>query len=370
MKYFKLPDLGEGLPDAEIREWYVKPGDTVKTDDRLVAMETAKAVVDVPSPFSGVIEQLHGKAGDTIKVGSVLVTFEGESRKDEGTVVGKLESTGGVVEETARIIKSSSRITSSHKATPAVKALAQRLGVDLSHISGTGPHGMITVHDVKTAQGNVSPQEGFEFIKGSRRVMMKTMAESHQAVCPVTIFDEANIAAWAPDEDISARLIRAVVRACQSEPSMNATFDGSTGSRRMNAHVNVGIAVDSHEGLFVPVIHEADHLLDNPQALRAQINEFKITLRDRTIEAHKLSGATITLSNFGSFAGRFATPIVVPPQVAIVGAGARRETVIADEGRAIVVPILPLSVTFDHRAVTGGEATRFMGALIADLKMA
>jgi len=367
MKYFKLPDLGEGLPDAEIREWYVKVGDTVKTDDRLVAMETAKAVVDVPSPFSGVIEQLYGKAGDTIKVGSVLVSFEGESsaREDEGTVVGKLESTGGIVEENALVIKSS-RTASTHKATPAVKALAQRLGVDLSHIKGTGPNGMITAQDVKASQGAAPTQEGFELIKGSRRVMMKTMMDSHAAVCPVTIFDEADISAWKADEDISVRLIRAIIIACQAEPALNATFDGAAGARRLNACVHIGIAVDSNEGLFVPVIHNADTL--SVEALRAHINEFKITLRDRTIEAHKLSGATITLSNFGTFAGRFATPVVVPPQVAIVGCGARVEKVIARNGKAVVATVLPLSITFDHRAVTGGEATRFMGVVIKELK--
>lgn len=368
MKYFKLPDLGEGLPDAEIREWYVKPGDAIKADAPLVAMETAKAVVEVPSPFTGVIEQLHGKIGDVIKVGSVLVTFEGEAREDEGTVVGKLESTGGIVEETARIIKSSSRSQSAHKATPAVQALARRLGVDLSHLTGTGPNGMITAHDVKFAQGQVALQEGFELIKGSRRMMMKAMTESHAQVCPVTIFDEADLSAWSKDEDISVRLIRAIVQACQAEPALNATFDGLAGARRFNTQVNLGLAVDSVEGLFVPVIHEADKLLNTPKEIRTIINQYKTQIQDRSIEPSKLTGATITLSNFGNFAGRFATPIVVPPQVAIIGCGARREVVLAKNGQAVVCPVLPLSLTFDHRAVTGGEATRFMGALIQSLK--
>jgi pyruvate dehydrogenase E2 component (dihydrolipoamide acetyltransferase) len=366
MKHFKLPDLGEGLHDADIREWFVKPGDKVSTDDRLVSMETAKAVVDVPSPFTGVIEQLHGKPGDTIKVGSVLVSFEGADRQDEGTVVGKLESTGGVVEETATIIKSSARTATGFKITPAVKALATRLGVELSSVTGTGPNGLITAQDIKNVQSHAALQEGFELIKGSRRVMMKTMADSHAAVCPVTIFDEADISAWKADEDISVRLIRAIIEACKAEPAMNATFDSAAGARRMNDEVHLGIAVDSNEGLFVPVIHGADKL--DPRALRAQITEFKITLHDRTIESSKLSGATITLSNFGNFAGKYATPIVVPPQVAIVGCGAKREVVVAKEGKAIVAPVLPLSITFDHRAVTGGEATRFMRKLIEGLK--
>jgi pyruvate dehydrogenase E2 component (dihydrolipoamide acetyltransferase) len=370
MKYFKLPDLGEGLPDAEIREWYVKPGDTVKTDDLLVSMETAKAVVDVPSPFTGTIETLHGKPGDTLKVGSVLITFEGAAREDSGTVVGTLESTGGVVEETATIIKSSAKSHSAHKATPAVKALAQRMGVDLSQIRGSGPEGLITVNDVKTAQGQAPLQEGFEPIKGARRMMMKAMIESHATVCPVTLFDEVDLSAWKEGEDITLRLIRALVRACQAEPALNATFDGQAGARRLNPQVNLGLAVDSDEGLFVPVIHGAETLIDQPPALRAQINAFKATLKDRSIEAHHLSGATITLSNFGTFAGRYATPVVVPPQVAILGCGARREALIAKKGLAVVVPLLPLSLTFDHRAATGGEATRFLRVVLEDLKRA
>lgn len=368
MKHFKLPDLGEGLPDAEIREWYVKVGDSIKIDTPLVAMETAKAVVEVPSPFTGVVEKLHGQPGDTIKVGAVLVSFEGEARQDEGTVVGKLESTGGVVEETATIIKSSSRAAQHFKATPAVKALANRLGVDLSVIKGTGPNGMITAQDVKGGQHQGEPLEGYELIKGSRRVMMTTMAQSHAQVSPVTIFDDADISDWSKDEDISVRLIRAIVEACEAEPSMNATFDGGAGARRMNPNVNLGLAVDSDEGLFVPVIHDAN-LLD-AKALRAQINEFKISLKDRSIEPAKLTGATITFSNFGTFAGSYATPVVVPPQVAIIGSGAKREKMLVKAGKPAVSTVIPLSITFDHRAVTGGEATRFMGVLIQSLRKA
>jgi 2-oxoisovalerate dehydrogenase E2 component (dihydrolipoyl transacylase) len=366
MKYFKLPDLGEGLHDAEIREWYVQQGEAVKTDQPLVAMETAKAVVEVPSPFTGVIEQLHGKAGDTVKVGAVLVSFEGEDRADGGTVVGKLESTGGVVEETAKIIKSTHHASDNMRITPSVRGLAARMGIDLNTVTGTGSNGLITVQDLKLAQSQASLQEGYEPIKGSRRVMMKTMAQSHAAVCPVTIFDEANISAWKSDEDISVRLMRAVIAACQAEPAMNASFDDAAGARRFNNTVNLGLAVDTEEGLFVPVIRNADTLDD--KALRAQINEFKATLKDRSIEAAKLSGATITLSNFGNFAGKYATPIVVPPQVAIIGCGSKRQAVVAINGQVTVATILPLSITFDHRAVTGGEATRFMGTLIEKLR--
>lgn len=359
MKYFKLPDLGEGLPDADIRQWHVKPGDAVTTDQLIVSMETAKAVVDVPSPCDGIIETLHGNPGDTIKVGSTLVSFEGNAREDSGTVVGTLEATGDVVEETARVIKSQTRLVSTHKATPAVKALAQNFGVDLSCVTGTGPEGLITAQDIKAAKAQNQIPPGYEPLKGPRRAMMHAMVQSHAQVCPVTIFDEADISSWDSEQDLSVRLILAIIQACLAEPSMNASFDGQSASRLLNPSVHLGLAVDTEEGLFVPVIHQAEQYLENPKLLREKINEFKVSLKNRSIPANQLSGASITFTNFGTFAGRFATPVVVPPQVAIVGCGAKYQG---------LTPLLPLSITFDHRAVTGGEATRFMGVLIENLK--
>lgn len=371
MKSFNLPDLGEGLPDAEIREWHVKVGDTVNVDDVLVSMETAKAVVDVPSPFHGVIAKLHGNVNDIIRTGKPLVSFESdeEHREDGGTVVGKLESHEGVYEESMTIIKSSTSASTNVKATPAVKALAQRMGVDLSSITGTGPHQMITVSDVKHAQTHGQAPEGFELIKGSRRMMMQAMRESHVQVCPVTLFDDADISAWQGKQDISVRIIRAIVKGCQAEPSLNATYDDISGSRRMNPHVNLGLAVDSAEGLFVPVIHSAETLLDKPAQIRAIIDEYKAAIHARNIDASKFAHATITFSNFGTFAGRYATPVVVPPQVAIVGTGSKREGMVVRHGQPAVATLIPLSLTFDHRAVTGGESTRFLAAVIQDLML-
>lgn len=371
MKAFNLPDLGEGLPDAEIRQWHIKVGDTVNVDDVLVSMETAKAVVDVPSPYHGVIAKLHGEVNDIVRTGKPLVSFESdeEHREDGGTVVGKLESHEGVYEESMMIIKSNSSSPSNIKATPAVKALAQRMGVDLTALIGTGPHHMITVSDVKHAQTHGQAPEGFELIKGSRRMMMQAMRESHVQICPVTLFDDADISAWKGKQDMSVRIIRAVVKACQTEPSLNATYDDISSSRRMNVDVNLGLAVDSVEGLFVPVIHHAQTLLDSPAQLRNIIDEYKKSIHDRSIDASKFAHATITLSNFGTFAGRYATPVVVPPQVAIIGTGSKREVILAKNGQPCVATILPLSLTFDHRAVTGGESTRFLAAVMQDLSL-
>lgn len=373
MKAFNLPDLGEGLPDAEIREWHVKVGDNVKVNDLLVSMETAKAVVDVPSPFHGVIAKLHGDVNDIVRTGKPLVSFESdeEHREDTGTVVGHLEKHEGEYHESMVVIKSDARAAQDPniRVTPAVRAFAQRMGVDLTTLTGTGLNGLITISDVKHAQLHGQAPEGFEPIKGSRRMMMQAMRESHREVCPVTLCDDADISAWRGKQDITARIIRAIIKGCAAEPSVNATYDDKTGSRRMNTDVHLGLAVDSPEGLFVPVIHEAQTLIDEPQRLRALIDEYKQSIRERSIDPTKFGHATITFSNYGIYSGKYGTPIIIPPQVVIVGTGSKRDTVVAKNGQAVVATVLPLSITFDHRAVTGGETARFLAVMMQDLAL-
>ncbi len=389
MKTFNLPDLGEGLPDAEIREWFVKVGDTVNVHDNIVSMETAKAVVDVPTPIAGKIIKLYGKPGDVIQTGAPLISFEGESiigeekREDTGTVVGKLVQHNNVLQEEVKIIRSTSAGASHRKAPPVVIGLANHLGVDLSTVQGTGTNGMITALDVKRAHNGSSnvctmeikqtapaTPEGFEPLKGSRRMMAQAMQMSHEQITPVTLFDDADIAAWNENQDISVRIIRAIVKACQQEPSLNAHFDTKAQARKLFNEINLGLAVDSEEGLFVPVIHHVEKLVHEPTQLRAKINTLKQQIRDRSIASDQFKGATITLSNFGTLAGRYATPIIVPPQVAIIGCGKKQDVVVAEQGKAVVHPILPISLTTNHCATTGGEATRFLAAFIKDLQAA
>ncbi|AUH73135.1 dihydrolipoamide acetyltransferase family protein [Legionella sainthelensi] len=369
MNIFNLPDLGEGLPDAEIHEWFVKEGDTVVVDQPLVSMETAKAVVDVPCPQTGIISKLYGKPGDIIKTGEPLVAFVSSVEKaaDKGTVVGNLEESSEVFEDTFTIgVQHSThgRI----KTTPAVKMLAKKLGVDLSTIKGTGEFGIITRDDVQAqADKNSQVPVGFEPLRGVRRAMLNSMAQSHAEVVPVSIFDEADISAWKSGTDITVRLIRAIIDATKCEPALNAWFDTKHGARQCFNEVHLGLAMDNEEGLFVPVIHDAGKRSDTE--LRTMINEFKQSVGNREITADKLKGATITLSNFGKFAGRFASPIIVPPMVAILAVGRLYQGVVPVEEKMEVHNMLPLSLSFDHRAVTGGEATRFLGSVIQSLQM-
>jgi 2-oxoisovalerate dehydrogenase E2 component (dihydrolipoyl transacylase) len=371
MNIFNLPDLGEGLPDAEIHEWFVKEGELVVADQPLVSMETAKAVVDVPCPQGGVIKQLFGKPGDVIKTGEPLVAFVSDTQKpaDKGTVVGNLEESTEISEDKF-IIGTQDSSKKRIKTTPMVKILAKKLGVDLSSLKGTGEFGLITREDVE-AEANKHTQipEGFEPLRGVRRAMLNSMVHSHAEVVPVSLFDEADISSWKSGTDITLRLIRAIIDASEKEPSLNAWFDTKHSARQCFQEIHLGLAMDNEEGLFVPVIHNAAKYSD--VELRQIINDFKTSVSNREISADKLKGATITLSNFGKFAGRFASPIIVPPTVSILAVGRLYKGVVANEkGTVETHNLLPLSLSFDHRAVTGGEATRFLGAVISSLQKA
>ena len=444
IKTFHLPDLGEGLPDATIVEWHVKEGDTVKLDAPLVSMETAKAVVDVPSPYTGKVTKLHGAAGDIIETGAALADFEPDpnakqraeaeptghhhappkkaapapapapsataDREDEGTVVGAMVSGNTVhVEQAADV--------GGVKAVPAVRALAKKLKVDLTRVRPSGAGGVVTLQDVKQAAANGSaplgaaparavsdsagrhlapqlPEPGPapsrtavslagkpvrtappsqtasgqpEQLKGVRRNMARVMAEAHANVVPTTLVDDADLHAWIGKQDITARLVRAIVAACKAVPALNAWFDGKNLTRTLHPHVDIGIAVDTDDGLFVPALRNAD-MLDGA-GVRAAIKRLRTQVEDRSIPSTELSGYTISLSNFGMFAGRYATPVVVPPCVAIIGAGKLSHDVVAVIGGIEVHRRMPISLTFDHRAATGGEAARFLKALLDDMAL-
>ena len=369
MKYFKLPDLGEGLSEAEIVEWHVKVGDDIKEDQLMVSVETAKAIVEVPSPQSGTIAALFGEAGDVIHTGEPLVEYQGEE-DDSGTVVGDLSLSSDNQIEQDFIVGSaySQDGNQSIKATPSVRALAKRMEVDLSHLKGSGQGGRITSQDVERAAKLNSDRGHSESLKGVRKSMAKAMIASHEQVVPVTLHDDVDVSKWSDGQDITMRLVHAIAIACEKEPSMNVWFDGGNLSRRKLNKVDLGIAVDTEQGLFVPVLRDIQNrAMDN---LREGLDALRAAVKSRKIPPKEMQGATITLSNFGTLAGKYANPVVVPPQVAIIGAGGIRDEVVAFEGKAAVHPILPLSVTFDHRAVTGGEAARFLKALMDDLALA
>ncbi len=349
---FKLPDLGEGLREAEIVKWHVGVGDHVVADQPLVAVETDKAVVEVPSPHAGRIAALFAGVGQILEVGAPLVEFGAGEARDTGAIVGE--------------ISDADRASDHPKAAPAVRKLAENLGIDLASITGTGPGGTISTADVEDA--SVKRGDVGQRLRGVRRSMFRSMTLAGNSVVAATITDEADIGAWSETEDLTIRLLRAMGLACKTSPALNAWFDAATEMRTLHEAVDIGIAVETDDGLFAPVLHDVGNR--DAENLRAGLDEIKTQIEKRSIERGALAGATITLSNFGMFGGRFANLVVMPPQVAILGAGRAEKRVVARDGKPNVRRMLPLSLSFDHRVVTGIEATRFLNTVIEDLALA
>lgn len=356
MKTFTLPDLGEGLVDAEIVSWHMSEGSRVVADQPLVSVETQKAVVEIPAPWSGVITKLHAAPGDVVNIGAPLADFDlAGNAEDMGAVVGELPKAEG----SAKAAPQASPI----KAAPAVRKLAKDQGVDLTAVTGTGPGGTITRKDVEEAR---QPLEGYEPLRGVRRAMARNMEKAHAEVAATTVTEKANIAHWSPGEDITSRLVRAILTACQAEPALNAWYDGRREARRLHSHVDLGIAMNTTDGLFVPVLRDAGSR--SPEDLRKGLDAMKADIAARTVPPEALRGQTVTLSNFGMIGGRHASLVVMPPQVAILGAGRVTEEVWVVGGEFTACRVIPLTLTFDHRAVTGAEATRFLMHLVQDLE--
>lgn len=436
---FILPDLGEGLPEAEIVTWHVAEGETVAVDQLMVSVETAKAVVDVPSPYAGVIKKLYAEEGDIVKTHSALVDFgldaagavgkaaqaetvveESSSEADDedsGTVVGKMQSSDTELVETVRIgskrkrarqaagasnftvaqgtVAAATSAPSSQgkfKAVPSVRLAAKQQGIDLAQVKASGKFGQVTQADLRAFAS--SPQEVMapsnapammfpaggllqrpatdvnfgeaERLRGPRRAMSQSMSASRDQVAQCTLFDDADIHYWQPGQDITARVLRALTAGCFAAPELNAWFNAEDGTRTMHQHVDVAMAVDTPDGLIVPVLRQVQS--KNLQQLRADLNDIKVATRNRTVSPADMAKPTITLSNFGMLAGRYATPVIVPPLVCIIGTGGLRHDVVAVMGGIEVHKRLPLSLTFDHRCITGGEACKFLAAMIKDLE--
>ena len=362
MTTFHLPDLGEGLSEAEIVAWHVQVGDRVAADQPMLSVETAKAVVEVPAPFAGTVLALHGAAGDVIATGAPLIDF------DDGTVVGEIPRSN--VELPPEPVASDDRrdgprASARVRAMPAARALAKRLAVDLGSVAGTGRAGLITIDDVLGAAPRAVDAAG-QPLRGLRRAMRASMALAHAQVALSTVCDDADVDDWEHAGGYTQRLIRAIAAAARVEPALNAWFDPDREARTLHSRLDLAIAVDTADGLIVPVIRDAGALA--PQALAAALAERKAAAHARKLAPEDLRDATFTLSNYGTVAGRYAIPQVVPPAVAILGAGRVRVEPVARDGRILARRRLPLSLSFDHRCVTGGEACRFLAAVIADLQ--
>ena len=387
LREFKFPDVGEGIAEAEIVRWLVKEGDSVKEDQDLLEVETDKALLTLNSPYTGTITKLHGQEGEIIKVGDVLTTVEagGEEKtvveadkKDSGTVVGSLGD-NEVVE-----------VVHAVQAIPAVRALAKQVGINLASVKGTGPGGRITKEDVEKAANKTAQQSRAEAdaygvvekipLRGIRRTIAKRMAEASKHVAEVTIWEDADITEL---EQVRAKerrvaeekgvrltylpfLIKAILPALKAHPYFNASLDEAAEAIILKKYFNIGIAVDTSDGLIVFVIKNADekNILD----LAKEIATLAEKARLRTIDLHELKGSTFTITNYGIVGASYGTPIINHPEVAIVGLGKVEDRPVVRSGQIAIRKIMPLSLAFDHRVIDGVEAGRFLGVVIQHLE--
>ena len=391
-KEFCLPDIGEGIAEAEIVKWLVQEGASVKEDQNLVEIETDKAIVTLPSPHAGTVIKLHGKEGDIIKVGQALVSFGDETesatapqpseKKDLGSVVGTI----GAEEEFAALSEPAKAIL----ATPAVRARARELNVDLARVQGSGPGGRITREDVEQTVGKPAVKGTPEPdaygavdripLRGLRRTIAKRMQEARQRVPDVTIWEDADITdlegvrskqrKGAAEKGIKLTylpfVIKAALAALRAHPYLNATLDDETEQILVKKYYNIGIAVDTSDGLMVFAIKQADQ--KNILELAQEIRVLAEKARTRKLDLSELRGSTFTITNYGVIGASYGTPIINYPEVGILGIGKIQDRPVVRDRQVVIRTIMPLSLAFDHRVIDGVEAARFLNVVIQHLE--
>ncbi|MFO0872461.1 MAG: dihydrolipoamide acetyltransferase family protein [Phycisphaerales bacterium] len=458
--YFLLPDLGEGVHEAELLKWRVKPGETVKEHQIIADMETDKAVVEVPSPWAGTIGDLNAKEGDIVHVGSILVRYgasgagatsgaktsssqtsssqtssspassaaaskpapaaaakhaaESGEREDAGTVVGTMSGELTVSDRFARRRDENGSAARPGKslATPAVRGIAKKLGVDINAVPASGRGGRVTATDVESfaqggtatqprARGGATVEGGAGFapqavpipatlpavdasgvsqripFRGVRRKIADALSLSVRTAVHFTAVDEADVTALERKRREYAAVLgqkmsllpfvmAAVCKALRKHTAMNANVDDAKGEILLKGVINLGCAVDTDHGLMVPVIQNADQ--KSLVQLAESVKDLAARCQNRTVAREELIGGTFTISNVGSYGGMFATPIINYPEIGILAAGRAKERVLVKNGQFYAGLVLPLSISADHRVVDGAEAVRFLNTVVGLLE--
>jgi len=420
MRYiFKFPDIGEGLDEGTIAEWYVEKGTAVEMGQPLVKMETDKVVTDIPSPKTGIVAALYGKVGETIHVGSPLVEIDlpgidGEAAQleaakpvhepvtEEGAgVVGTLE----IADNSAYLPPSDEAATSGSTtaaekkparkilATPVARAMAKEMGIDIQHIRGSGPAGRVTKEDVRNYKPSFSPsRQETPQSKGSadmveivpltqiRKAIARNMVRSKHEAAHMTVFDEVEVAELIrirkkfkqqlDSEGLKLSylpfILKATALSLKAHPILNSEMDLEGGKLLIKKVYNIGIAVDTEDGLVVPVIRHADQLSIRELALQVSVIAEKA--RKRELKLDDMKDGTFTITNFGSIGGQFAVPVINYPQAAILGIGRMMEKPVVKNGSVVPGTLLPLSVSVDQWIVDGGAVSRFLNRVMAYLE--
>jgi pyruvate dehydrogenase E2 component (dihydrolipoamide acetyltransferase) len=411
---FKLPDVGEGIHEGEIVKLHVKEGDRIQEDDIFAEVQPDKAVVEIPSPVTGVVKEIRVKEGEVAVVGSVLAVFGAEGDAAEGGKEEKVtEEPYANAQEQAqpmdRLLEKEAKVEDSAGKTadrvevesggrkkvlamPSVRKLARELGVDISQVEGTGPRGRVTAEDVRRfAEGEpakaaeepkappavepLAEEEERIPLRGLRRTIAKRMVESKFTAPHVTIMDEVDatelvsIREWgkkyAEEREIKLTylpfIIKAVIAALREFPTLNASIDDEAEEIVIKRHIHMGIATATEDGLIVPVVKHADRktILE----LAEEIADLAERARSRKLDVKELKGSTFTITNIGPFGGQFFTPIINYPEVAILGVGTIAERPVVRDGQIVIRPILSVSLSIDHRLIDGDVAARFLGRL-------
>lgn len=398
---FKLPDIGEGIHEGEIVKWFVKPGDEIKEDDILLEVQNDKAVVEIPSPVDGKVLDIKVEEGTVAIVGDVLLTIdtgeEGESSTPEATPEQTEPVKQAEEQQTQQVEQPKDAPDVSNKnviAMPSVRKYARDKGVNIALVTGTGKNGRILKEDidhylaggttkeevvteeVATPQVKVSepvaiPEGANEErvpLRGIRKAIANAMVNSKHTAPHVTHMDEVEVSAlvahrkkykeFAAEQGTKLTYLpyvaKALVSALKKYPALNASIDDVNEEIVYKKYYNIGIATDTEQGLFVPVVKDVDR--KSIFTIADEITELAVKARDGKLSPNDMKGGTCTISNLGSARGAFFTPVINHPEVAILGIGRIDEKPIVKNGEIVVGQMLALSLSYDHRLIDGMTA--------------
>ncbi|HEY8347241.1 MAG TPA: dihydrolipoamide acetyltransferase family protein [Symbiobacteriaceae bacterium] len=414
---FKLPDIGEGLHEAELVRWLVKVGDQVEEDQPLLEVQTDKATVEITSPVAGRVTRLFGKPGDLLRVGEVVVEFDG----DEAGAAPEAPAAPARAEDPGRMAAGTQAPADAPApgsrpagpppgrvlAAPATRRLARELGVDIRQVKGTGPAGRVTPEDVRrfakgegAAQAPAAPQtpaareapapeaaqpsaaaasgapEERIPLKGIRKVIADRMVRSKHTAPHVTTVDEVDltdlIAFHSRAKELAAKrgirltlmpfFLKAVTAALREFPYLNASIDDERQEIVLRKQYHIGFALDTKAGLLVPVVRDVDR--KSVFQIAAEMQDLIERGRAGKLQPDELKGSTFTISNQGSVGGLYFTPVINWPEVAILGVGKIQDRPVVRDGQIVIRKMAYLALSFDHRLIDGAMATRFLARVI------
>ncbi len=376
----KLPDIGEGVAEGEVIKWLVSEGQDIKEDQPLVEVMTDKVNVEIPSPAVGTVLKILAKEGEVVKVGAPIVIIG-----ERGETVDEAEAPPVISEiATPQSPVAAPTLPSPAVATPAVRRVAREIGVDISHVRGSGPGGRITEDDVRSFTGSTvvlaaePPVEKLERVplRGIRRAIADKMLQSTRSAAHVTHVDEADMTAIIAlrekmrdrAEQVGIKLtflpfvIKALVAALKEHPYLNSSIDDEKGEILVKKYYNIGIATSTPTGLMVPVVKDSDKkpLFE----IAREIQELADKARRGALQLHEVHDGTFTITNIGPIGGVFATPIINYPEAAILGLNKIIKRSVVRENQAVIRDMMYLSLSFDHRLVDGAEAAEFLNKVI------